>query len=557
MPLNNTFQGYEKACDFISRLELIGMRTSYREIFDMFLSKTSSGWPVATVFRTRSKGMRNFEQLPLGLLSVDMNIDLHRASSFCHEIVTRSREYDYHQESNGVYEIIRGNIESFFPKPECRSSRQRNQLKIKSVDPVDEQAKAFGLNTGKAARAMLLPMLSDENCHQPLYFPENRRSSLLTWYTENSLALLYLKCTATFGGSGIAMTRISEGSWSAPCAIGAKFSGTRFRPGSDPIECIFFIRDVSELDGLKRGEEITLGGDHKRERILVVTKIAGRFCVEKNMLCSCYARNDINGLMYSKLDPTPATDFILNGKVTSPPESVNLGGALRRLELPSTMYPHPTPPNNLLKFNLNDWTIDDSCKVSKSLEAPFDENTISTLKELLQTFEHGESIYEEELNEFNMFAQKFKQMLCDGVTIDRVLPNDTGKQDGDISFSKVSLKMDSKSTTSGREETLLFLEKSGGSRVMSDFKRPMELPNAKTLSETLNFSNIVKISQNMPRSLVKPQTSAQEIKKRRKRYVSMRTKHGKRFMFLARTGKDASLLACGLKLLVERSQRQR
>ena len=120
VPLNNTFQGYEKACDFISRLELIGMRTSYREIFDMFLSKTSSGWPVATVFRKGSMGVRNFEEMPFGLPSVDMNIDLSRASSFFHEIVTRCREYDYHLECNGVYEIVRGNIETFVPKPHCR-----------------------------------------------------------------------------------------------------------------------------------------------------------------------------------------------------------------------------------------------------------------------------------------------------------------------------------------------------------------------------------------------------------------------------------------------------
>jgi hypothetical protein len=250
-------------------------------------------------------------------------------------------------------------------------------------------------------------------------------------------------------------------------------------------------------------------------------------------------------------------DQIFSGKVANPDEAAGFSGALRRLELPSTMYPHPTPPNNLVKFNSSDWTIEKSCKASGSLEQPFDEDSISTLKELLMTFENGESVYAEELNEFQVFTHKFKQMLFDGVTIDRAWPKEDGKSDQDASFTtKVTLKLDLRSTDTGREENLLFIAKSTGEVTgsTSDFSCPTVLSKNKCLSESLDLRSIVKISQSMPRNFVEPQTSLQEVRKRRKRFVSLKTKDEKRVLFLARTGKDASLLACGLKLLVERSQ---
>lgn len=531
------------------------MRTSYRTIFDMFLSKTSSGWPVATVFKRHSRAMKNFEHLPLGVLSVDLNIDLSRAASFFHEIVTRSREYDYGRESNGVYEVVRGNIEAFIPKPQCRISRKRTTTQ--HVDEVGDAAKTFGLDTSKGARTVFLPKISDENLHQPMFFPDARRSSLLTWYTENSDSIIYLKFNGTFGGSGVGVFRINGGLWSAPCAIRANISGVGFRPTSNPIECMIFVRDLSDMDGFRKGNEITVGGKDQKERICVVSKIADRFCIENNIICSCVPRNDINTLLYSKYHSKTSTELIINGKLPSPSEAATFCGALRRLELPSTMYPHPTPPNNLIKFNLKDWTKNDSCKTSGPLESPFDESTVSTLKDLLNTLENGESIYTDELNEFEVFTQKFNQMLYDGVTIDRAWPTENGRSNVDEPFtSKVTLKLDSRATHLGKEHFLLFITKSQTNKtgILRDYTKPTDLSKNKHLSESLKLHSIVKVSQTMPKSFSKPQTSPQEKKKHRKRFVSLKTNDGKTFLFLARTGKDASLLACGLKLIVERSQ---
>jgi hypothetical protein len=197
--------------------------------------------------------------------------------------------------------------------------------------------------------------------------------------------------------------------------------------------------------------------------------------------------------------------------------------------------------------------------VSGILDPPFDENTITTLRQLLDTFDNGESVYDEDLNEFEVFAQKFKQMLYDGVTIDRAWPLEEGKDDHDGSFmTKVTLKLHSRCTQSGREDFLQFVAKSRVAAIGSkcDFSCPSELPKNKCLSESLDLSNIVKVTQNEPK-FAQSNTSLQKGRKRRKRFVSLKTKDGKRVPFLARTGKDASLLACGLKLLVERIQKHR
>jgi hypothetical protein len=262
--------------------------------------------------------------------------------------------------------------------------------------------------------------------------------------------------------------------------------------------------------------------------------------------------------MYSEKDGHNSAGQILGGYVKFPAEATVFGGALRRLEVPSTMYPHPTPPNNLAKFNNNDWTIDKSCKITDSLESPFDEHSISTLRDLLKTFQKGGESYEEECNEFEIFTQKFRLMLYDGVTIDRAWPVEDSKEYQDNSIiTKVTMKLESSINDRGKADTLLFLAKSKKyvATVDCDFSSPGCLPKKKCLTQSLEIRNVVNISQTMPKNFIKDQTSLQEARKQRKRFVMLKSKDGKVVPFIARTAKDAALLACGLKLLAERTHR--
>ena len=91
-------------------------------------------------------------------------------------------------------------------------------------------------------------------------------------------------------------------------------------------------------------------------------------------------------------------------------------------------------------------------------------------------------------------------------------------------------------------------------RNLADFRYPLQ--NSEIIAESFKVNNIISISKTIPGSmpLSEPQVSETEKKKRKKRFVLLEMNDGTQIMFYARTGKDASLLSCGLKLLIERVQ---
>lgn len=549
VPLNNTFHGYEKACDFISRLELIGMRASYREIFDMFLSKTTSGFPVATVFRRQSEGMKRFENLPMGMLSVDMNIDLSRASAYFHEVVTRSRDFDFINEANGLHESIRGNIEQFMLKPRARHNTKDSSALSNERVLLQRTAESNGIETG----IIFVPKSQRYNDVSPEFMFSKRRSSLLTWYAENSDAIVYLKISGVFGGSGVLISRSKDGQWSAPCSVGGSIEGSTFNIES-PIESIIFIRDNSDLHDLIRGESISMGGETSANRVFAVTKVNDTLINDHNVIYNIYPRCDINNLFYSNLKGYGKEEMILSGNVPLPVDSVGFYGAVRKLESPSTMYPHPTPPVNLLKFDGSSWEHPKSCKASKPLEAPCDEDNISMLRDLLNKISEKENSYLEEVKEFGIFMNKFKQMLFDGITIDSFWRNDSERKKNKADQSKVLLKL-RRSVGSDGETTddLVFAvraENDVKDDLHADFRFPLDDINRNSRAcEIIRVDKIRLISQKP--SNKRSSTTVITDQKNKKRYVSIETEDKNQIAFLARTGKDASLLACGLKLIAE------
>lgn len=554
VPLNNTFQGYEKACDFISRLELIGMRASYREIFDMFLSKTSAGWPIALVFRRSSEGFEKFESFPLGMLSVDINIDLARASNFFHEIVTRGRDFDYDAEAKNLNEQARGNIEHFMLKPLSRRSSNDSISDIDEQKALEKTSKAYGIKRD----SIFAPKSQKFNKNEFTVLSKNRCSSLLTWYTENSNVIFYLKVTNIFGGSGVLVSRTPDGSWSAPLSIGGKIKDANISINSAPVECVVFIRDALDIQGLRIGEDVTIGGDLCESRVKTMIKVENTLLFENNIELNIHSRNEINDLIYSEVNGYSKEDMILSGKVPIPNEAIGFYGALRRLEFPSTMYPHPTPPTNLLRFNSNSWKRENSCKAIEPLEAPCDDPNISTLRDLLSVFASDQKIYSEEIREYGIFMNKFKQMLFDGVTIEKFwIDKDDGKRHQTHTV-KVTLKLRRVQDPAEKvKEELIVIVKSDDGDVNQpfiDFKRPLldDITRHCTITEILPVDSITHISQRPVKG--KSESSTNEDKKRRKRFVSLETEDEKKVTFLARTGKDATLLACGIKLMVERSQ---
>jgi len=563
VPLNNTFQGYERACDFISRLEMIGMRTSYRELFDMFLSKTSSGWPLAIVFRRKSTGMLQFERISFGLSSLNLEVDILRATKFLHELITRSREYDYYREADGIYEIVRGNIEYFLPQPRLREGWPVNNT-TDNGGTIGYIAKSIGFNNESEERIPFLPISSNASQETEIIHPSFRRCSLLTGYAENAIAVLFVRCSGSFGGSGVAVFRLNDSSWSAPSAIHAKMSvGIQLR--STTIDCITFLQSEDIVNHFKEKGTLTIDSqNHGRLDYLSFTKINGSFFCTIQLKCSFEIREDLNKSFYEgKLNENITTADVVDGKIQNPTESMVLLGALRRLEFSSTMYPHPTPPENLVKYTQNDWSSQLSCKPSCPLEPPLDESGSLTLRELIALLIRHPVRYSEESTEFEVFTQKFKQMLYDGVSIDRIWPLlKTKTKDEQMPLSSLKNGQDHKGLLKLnllhgqllRDSSLKFLTRAPTeSRKISKTPQDgsIDLMDPSNTTE-LKISDIICISQSMTKKFLSPKPPLEKDKKK-KRYVSIEIKGGKKLMFLARTGKDASLLSCGLKLLVELS----
>jgi len=565
VPLNNTFQGYERACDFISRLEMIGMRTSYRELFDMFLSKTSSGWPLAIVFRRKSPGMFKFERISFGLPSLNLEVDFLRASNFLHELITRSREYDYYREADGLYETIRGNIEYFLPSPIIRDAWPISNTTSNVRHSINHFAKSIGMNGDIGEGTPFLPVSSTASEEYEIIHPNFRRSALLTGYTENSFGILFVRCSGSFGGSGVALFRSNDGSWSTPIALCAKMS-VGIQLGSTTIECITFLQSEEIVSEFLERRALTINTQNEgRLDYLSYTKINGSFFCTIQLDCSFEIRDDLNSSFYEAKGNENVTAIdLFEGKIPRPVESIGLFGALRRLEFPSTMYPHPTPPENLMRYAQNDWDLQLSCQPSSSLEPPLDESGHLTIRELLSLLTMHPVQYSDESREIEIFTQKFKQMLFDGVSIDRIWPFVSAKKKDDTQRNlntmkggqndKVFLKLCLLHEQSLDHATLKFLtrakfeSKSSTPKISENNSKDSDSSNITELS----IKSIIRISQSMTNNFFPSIKPPHQKDKKRKRFVSIEVDGGNKVMFLARTGKDASLLSCGLKLLVER-----
>ena len=251
VPLNHAFRGYEKACDLVQKLEFIGMRTTYRELFDMFLSKTTSGWPIALVLRRDA-----YEKTASTSMTLPMVI--RNSAAFMHELVSKSREYDYQQESSWTHEHIRGNIELFFPRPKMREKAAVSSI-WSTVTSVFE-----GIST-RNYQPLLPPSFSNENVYNspsvsPLLW---RRQFLKTALDEIAVFLYAVFTRSSTTDYSIVMTRTYDGSWSDPISVICAVSDSSMVHFIGNIEYVMFIHDPTILVPIFRHEKVDLFSNGK------------------------------------------------------------------------------------------------------------------------------------------------------------------------------------------------------------------------------------------------------------------------------------------------------
>lgn len=204
----------------------------------------------------------------------------------------------------------------------------------------------------------------------------------------------------------------------------------------------------------------------------------------------------------------------------SPPEqSVDFYGALQSLELPYSMHSHPVIPGMLLQYSESDW-----------VEFLPDQQSAGASK--LETIAKKSSL--EDKREIEIFARKFKYYLMDGVPVQRVLAsNKSGMTEEKV------LRLTIKDPNS------LF----SSSLELSRKRRPGVNNVGIPSNFSTTFENITKLSRTPPAAL----TNLDEEEK--KRFFSFETDLSPGpVMVLATSKKDAMILLCGLKLLLEKEK---
>ena len=487
------------------------MRTTYRELFDMFLSKTTSGWPIALVFRREVDGRT----------STTMNLPLiiQQAAAFMHELVCKSRECDYQQESSSNHEIIRGNIELFFPRPIIREKVVSTSLWNTLTSTLE------GVST-RNYQPLLPSCLGSLNTSQYVSPILWRRQFLKTALDDISVFLYASFTRSSTTDTSIIMSRAYDGSWSDPIRVKCAVSDSSMAPLIGSIEYVMLIHDPTILVPICRHEKVDLYSNGQSSTDVPNPQISESY--NNSTLIkykgTYYVGHDVRFMII-------ASNIFHMAPTCSAECTSNLHGALKRIEYSSTMYPHPTVPRNLVKFSTCNWDLAKSCSVTSTLEYPCSFREGTTLRQYIDALRKNDVHMDEERREIDIFYQKFKLLLIDGLSIDSLQLSEAMS-----SIIKGTLLL---SILPGEKMDcgcLQFIVKN---------KTMMKSSNISTTTAIeIDLSLINSIHQN---------TGALELdRKMKKRFISIETHDKKKLLFLARTSKDAELLLCGFKLIMEK-----
>jgi Uncharacterized conserved protein len=235
-------------------------------------------------------------------------------------------------------------------------------------------------------------------------------------------------------GSGIVISRLDDGTWSAPSAIGMYGAGLGVQFGLEIADYIFILQTEDALNHFRQGTNYTIGGNMGaavggmgREAygaasvgtkdgnvtktqvspIVAYAKSQGLYFGVSLEGSKIFARDDINRRAYKfQTGKDFSTDDILSGRVPPPREAEDLYATLHSVEFAHEMINLPKPPHCLLDDLPNDWV--------------YNASTLNTNHgkqcEWLSTLSLPES------KEMSLFETKFKSFLYGGVSVQRILP---------------------------------------------------------------------------------------------------------------------------------------
>lgn len=498
----------------IKRLESVGMRTSYRELYDIFLSKTTSRRPIGLVFR---RCLRS--SAPITIESTRINDEFEWSTKFLQALTIKCREYEFEKK------VPFRDSESFdseaVPFVSCPNvSVGEDSLVNNFLDMVSNTADYFFVNDHKRKEDNFLSYRT------------------LRSLVEQSIALAFVcqdnkpqNGSTKATGTGFVVVRSDLGSWSPPCFLSMmEMMGNETRQKrSFKIANMIVICKKELLEDLVSGSIVQLKAPESASaNVLALDSVIigserGRFRPMQNISIAIKTSESQNqGAYVTSFGQRVGNENILEGQVLPPDQSVDFYGALQSLELPHSMHAQPVVPDKIEPYCNNDWV-----EVNEYL-SPRNGGMATILK-------YGSP---EDKHEIDIFTRRFKYYLMDGVPVQMVpLPNSNDNDERELRLTFANTRSISGS----------FLELAGK-------RKPgiIGISGMVGISPQGNFStafeSITKLSRHPPSSL-----NLDDEDKRRFFSIETDLSAGP-IMMLAKNKRDAELLLAGLKLLLEREK---
>lgn len=305
------------------------------------------------------------------------------------------------------------------------------------------------------------------------------------------------------GGSGIVIARLSDGTWSAPSAIGTWGLGLGLQFGLEVAEYIFILQTHDALEHFRKGNSFTLGGNmglafgglgreaygaasvgssvcgsianvndedqyngndsrivpprESRSHIAPIVAYAKSqgFYVGVSLEGSrIFTRDDINSRVYKFATSgrnVTACD-ILSGKVPTPPEAEELYASLHSVEFAHEMSCLPRPPEILRRDVANTWLFD-RCSLAPDHET----NNGNGHAKQRPAFSFLSSLTTEEKDQCDAFEARFKNFMYGGVSVQRLLIDDPECDSSSIGATNTGRGRNGRKPKTGKERRTLWL----------------------------------------------------------------------------------------------------
>lgn len=320
----------------MKRLETVGMRTSYRELYDIFLSKTTNSRPIGMVFRRDRTASKAGLTSPVTASANYITNEFDWSTDFLHSLSIKCREYEFEQKApfGKVLDLneagsVGHKLVLFLPRPNVDCTFSNMEVSDYLNDMLDNLAIGYHCT-------MSSPMMSciDSTCvsNNVTTKPHSDFLSyrLLSMLVEQAMGLVFIRCeydeNNNVTGSGFAVVRNAEGSWSAPCFLSVLGSSVKGINESAPLADVkmIIIRNTAMVVGLNSGNAVKFSV-RKNERANLLVRDAtvvgiqvGRFLpLAVDFFVLVKANMELNHGAYASLstDNVEAKD-ILTGELT-------------------------------------------------------------------------------------------------------------------------------------------------------------------------------------------------------------------------------------------------